>query len=83
MECSVFGVPDEAFQEEIAVAVVLQTDAATSIDEIVATTGQYVSKFKQPKHVWFRDALPKTGTGKTQKHRLKAEWIDTFSNNQL
>ena len=83
VECSVFGVPDDAFQEEIAVAVVLQTDAVTSIDELVATTGQYVSKFKQPKHVWFRDALPKTGTGKTQKHRLKAEWIDTFSNNQL
>jgi long-chain acyl-CoA synthetase len=83
VECSVFGVPDDVFQEEIAVAIVLQSNAKTSIDEIATTAGRYVSKFKQPKHVWFRDTLPKTGTGKTQKHRLKAEWIETFTNNNL
>jgi long-chain acyl-CoA synthetase len=81
MECSVFGVPDEAFHEEIAAAIVLQPNAETSTDEIVATVVQHVSKFKQPKYVWFRDTLPKTGTGKTQKHRLKAEWINAFANN--
>jgi len=80
MECSVFGVPDDTFQEEIAAAIVLQPNAKTSTDEIVATVVQHVSKFKQPKYVWFRDTLPKTGTGKTQKHRLQAEWIDAFAN---
>ena len=36
---------------------------------------RHVTKFKQPKYVEFRAALPKNANGKVLKRRLREEWI--------
>ncbi len=74
-ECAVFGVPDAKFQEDVAVAVVLKPDQTATAEEIQQQALQYVSKFKKPKYVLFRDQLPKNSNGKVLKRKLREEWI--------
>ncbi len=74
-ECAVFGVPDETFQEEIAVAVVPKPGQTLCEDEIVSAALEHVTKFKKPKYVSFREALPKNSNGKVLKRTLRENWV--------
>ncbi len=74
-ECAVFGVPDEKFQEEIAVAVVPKPGQTLSDDEIVAAALKEVTKFKKPKYVTFKEELPKNSNGKVLKRTLRDDWV--------
>jgi fatty-acyl-CoA synthase len=73
-EVSVYGVPDPALQEEIAVSIVMKTGEQVSADDVREFAGGCLSKFKIPKYVMFPDQLPKNSNGKVLKRTLREEW---------
>ncbi len=73
-EVSVYGVPDEKFQEEIAASVVRMPGTDVTQDQIREAAASYVTKFKVPKYVTFTDALPRNSNGKILKRTLRDQW---------
>ncbi|MFP6674739.1 MAG: AMP-binding protein [Pirellulaceae bacterium] len=73
-EVSVYGVPDPALQEEIAVSIVMKAGEQVSADDVREFAGGCLSKFKIPKYVMFPDQLPKNSNGKVLKRTLREEW---------
>ncbi len=75
-ECAVIGVTDEARGEIVQAHVVLADgvapDDATRL-RLQNHVKAVVAPYKYPRSVVFRDALPKTQTGKIQRFRLRSE----------
>jgi 2-aminobenzoate-CoA ligase len=75
-ECGVVGAPDEERGMIVKAYVVLKPgfkgdDAMTkALQEHVKTT---VAPYKYPRSIEFRDALPRTETGKLQRFKLRQE----------
>ncbi len=72
-EVSVAGVPDAYQGEAVQAWIVLRAGAALTSDEIRAYCRERLANYKVPKHVQFRDALPKTNVGKVLRRTLVAE----------
>jgi fatty-acyl-CoA synthase len=74
-ECAVLGLPDARWGE-VPVAVLVKTaDAAgqsLSAEVVLAHLQSRIARFKLPRRVEFRDALPKSALGKVQKPALLA-----------
>ncbi|TKB49245.1 crotonobetaine/carnitine-CoA ligase [Ferrimonas sediminicola] len=70
VEAAVIGVKDSIRDEAIKAFVVLQDDAEISEQEILEYCVKNMAKFKVPSFIELRGALPKTCTGKVQKHLL-------------
>jgi fatty-acyl-CoA synthase len=72
LECCAFGMPDPAWGEAVAVAVVLRPGAQIGDDALREHLAARLARFKLPRH-WLRlDALPKTALGKVQRQSLPA-----------
>src|SRR5918996_286473 len=75
-ECAVVGVPDPERGQVIKAYVVLREGAPRdeaarrALQEHVKAT---IAPYKYPRLVEFRDALPKTQTGKLQRYKLREE----------
>lgn len=74
VELAVYGVPDEKFQEQIAASLVIGSGLEYSEEQIREQASTRVTKFKVPKYVDFRDALPKNSNGKILKRTLREQW---------
>jgi len=77
-ECAVVGVPDADRGMLVGAYVVLHP--GYSPDGVMAGTLQNfvkatIAPYKYPRHVEFRDMLPKTQTGKLQRFRLRQEIV--------
>ena len=48
-------------------------------DEVLAHSGQRLAKFKVPKTVILTDEVPRTASGKVQKHLLKQRALEELS----
>jgi acyl-CoA synthetase (AMP-forming)/AMP-acid ligase II len=70
-EVAVIGVPHEKWGETIKALVVIVEGAAVSEAEIIAHCKSKLAGYKAPTSVEFRDAIPRTATGKIQKFRLR------------
>jgi long-chain acyl-CoA synthetase len=70
LECAAVGVPDERTGEAVKVFVVRKDPALTE-----ATLAEYCRQqftgYKKPKHIEFRDQLPKTNVGKILRRELR------------
>jgi fatty-acyl-CoA synthase len=74
LECAVVSMPHEKWGEVPKAFVALRPGANASAEEIIAFTREHLAAFKCPKAIEFGE-LPKTGTGKIQKFKLREkEW---------
>ena len=70
-EVAVIGIPDEKWGELVtALVVVAEGEQVTEADIIAHCRGK-IAGYKIPKKVEFRDAIPRTATGKIQKFKLR------------
>ena len=70
-EAAVIGVADPRVGEEVQAFVVLRPAMAATEAEIIDYCKQRLAAYKYPRHVVFRDALPKGATGKILKRALR------------
>jgi long-chain acyl-CoA synthetase len=72
LEVAVIGVPDEHSGEAVA-AYIVKRDADASAESIRAFARENLTAYKVPKHIHFREALPKTPVGKVLRRMLRDE----------
>ena len=70
VECAAVGVPDEKQGEAIKVFVV-RRDPALTEDAVLQYCNGQLTGYKRPKHIEFRDSLPKTNVGKILRRELR------------
>ncbi|MBS0339745.1 MAG: AMP-binding protein [Proteobacteria bacterium] len=70
IECAAVGVPDERQGEAIKVFVV-RRDSSLSEEDVLHYCHDRLTGYKRPKHIEFRDALPKTNVGKILRRELR------------
>jgi long-chain acyl-CoA synthetase len=73
-EVAAVGIPDERSGEVVVLFVVRQDPALTEAT-IQHFCHQQLTGYKQPRHVYFRDELPKTNVGKILRRSLRDELI--------
>jgi amino acid adenylation domain-containing protein len=72
LEAAVVGVPDLVLGQKIKAVVTLKAGASATGNELLRHCAQHLEDFMIPQIVEFRDALPKTTTGKIDKKDLAA-----------
>ena len=70
LECAAIGVPDEKQGEAIKVFIVRSNPALTE-KEVKSFCHDNMTGYKCPKHIEFRDDLPKTNVGKVLRRQLR------------
>ncbi|UQX03708.1 AMP-binding protein [Streptomyces sp. RerS4] len=75
-EVAVIGVPHEKWGETIKALVVVADGAAADEAEIIAHCKERMAGYKAPTSVEFREAIPRTATGKIQKFKLREPYWD-------
>jgi malonyl-CoA/methylmalonyl-CoA synthetase len=78
VESAVIGVPHPDFGEGVVAVVVTSPEATLAEADILRALGGRLAKFKQPKRVFFVDALPRNTMGKVQKNVLRETYRDLF-----
>jgi acyl-CoA synthetase (AMP-forming)/AMP-acid ligase II len=75
MECCAIGVPHETKGEEVKLFVVLKPEYKGKIteQELIDWAKGQMAHYKYPRHIEFRDSLPKGNTGKVLRKELKEE----------
>ncbi|ATQ29311.1 AMP-dependent synthetase [Rhodococcus ruber] len=80
-DCAVIGMPDERWGESVTAVVVPVPGRTISDDAIRYFAKEHLAGYKVPKRVIVVNNLPKTSTGKIQKHRVRAQ-LESRSNPQ-
>ncbi len=73
-ECAVVGLPDEERGQAVSAFIVLNENASAApelVKEIQDFVKKEIAPYKYPRRVEFVSALPRTPTGKLQRHRLR------------
>ena len=70
LECGVVGVPDEKSGEAVKV-VVVKKDPGLTKESVLEHCKAQLTGYKMPRHVEFRDALPKSPIGKVLRRELR------------
>ncbi|UZJ26199.1 AMP-binding protein [Rhodococcus antarcticus] len=77
-EAAVIGVPHERWGETIKALVVVADGAVVSEADLIAHCKAKLAGYKAPTSVEFREAIPRTATGKIQKFKLRQQfWAET------
>ena len=87
LESAVIGVPHLDFGEAVIGIVVLSPDAPTNIPSDISTIESHLSShcrsslasFKCPKRILVLPSLPRNSMGKVEKHRLRSDYENLFS----
>jgi fatty-acyl-CoA synthase len=72
-EIAIVGVPDPRWGEVGCAYVVTRDGCALDADALRAWGAERLARFKLPREFVAVSALPRTETGKVQKHRLRAQ----------
>ncbi len=70
LEVAAVGVPDEKSGEAVKL-VIVKKDPALTADDVLKHCKANLTGYKQPRHVEFRDSLPKTNVGKILRRELR------------
>ena len=71
LECAAIGIPDENQGEAVKVFVV-RSDPTLREEDVARYCHDNLTGYKRPKHIEFRDELPKTNVGKILRRALRA-----------
>ncbi len=71
---AVIGVPDEKWGEKVIAVIVPRPGEIVSDEELIALVKNKKGAIQAPKQVDFRDALPQTALGKTDKKVLRQQY---------
>ena len=70
-EVAIRGIPDPNWGEVGKAYVVMKDDAPLDAEALMTWARERLAPFKIPRHFIVRDQLPRTVTGKIQKHRIE------------
>jgi long-chain acyl-CoA synthetase len=73
-DCAVFGVPDPEFGERLLGLVQPAPGAALDLEDAMAWLTSRIARYKVPRGLEMRQALPRDDNGKIAKRRLRAEF---------
>ncbi|MGQ3045542.1 MAG: AMP-binding protein [Niveispirillum sp.] len=76
-EAAVIGVPDERWGEVGWAYVVPRAGHAVMAEQVLTHLDGRCARYKRPQRVFITDSLPRTGSGKVQKHLLRQQAADT------
>jgi malonyl-CoA/methylmalonyl-CoA synthetase len=79
-ESAVIGLPHDDFGEAVTAVVTAREGASVDEAAIRAQLESVLAKFKIPKRVLVKDALPRNAMGKVQKNTLRAELAHLYKN---
>jgi long-chain acyl-CoA synthetase len=71
LECAAVGIPDERTGEAVKLFVV-KDDPSLSEEDLAAYCKENFTAYKRPKHIEFRDELPKSNVGKILRRELRS-----------
>ena len=72
-DSAVIAVPSEMGEDEILALIVLGPGQTLTPEEVIDWCQPRLARFKLPRFIQFRQALPKTATSRTEKYILKKE----------
>lgn len=78
-ECAVISAPDSRRGEQVRAIVALRPEyrGKLSAEDLIAFARTKVAAYKVPRQIEFRDALPRSGSGKVDWRKLQAEaWAE-------
>jgi long-chain acyl-CoA synthetase len=70
VEAAAIGIPDPHTGEAVKV-VIVRRDPALTAESVIAYCREQLTGYKLPKHVEFRDTLPKSPIGKILRRELR------------
>jgi feruloyl-CoA synthase len=76
IEASVIGLPHEIWGEMVTAIVVPRKHMKSNEDDIIDFCKDNLAHFKAPKRIIFIDELPKTGSGKIFKYKLRQQFCN-------
>lgn len=71
-EVAAIGLPDEKSGEAVKIFVVPK-DPSLSIEELKQFAAEQLTGYKRPRHIEFREELPKSNVGKILRRELRTE----------
>jgi acyl-CoA synthetase (AMP-forming)/AMP-acid ligase II len=71
LEAAVVGLPDPVWGEKVTAVVVKKEGERCDAEAIIQACRERMAPFKAPKQVIFSDHLPKTGSAKICKYKLR------------
>lgn len=74
---AVIGIQDEYADEQITAFIQLKEGATLDEQTVRAQLRRELANFKVPKHIYFKDELPKNATGKVLKRVLKQQVLES------
>jgi malonyl-CoA/methylmalonyl-CoA synthetase len=77
-ESAVIGLPHADFGEAVAAVIVPEPGASLSAEAVLAAIAPDLARYKQPKAVFFAEALPRNAMGKVQKAALVERHAGAF-----
>jgi len=72
LECAAIGIPDERQGEAVKLFVV-RSDPSLREEDVARFCHDNLTGYKRPKHIEFRDELPKTNVGKILRRALRPQ----------
>ena len=72
LECAVIGIPDSKSGEAVK-AFVVKKDPNLTAESVIKFCQEQLTGYKVPKHIEFRNDLPKTNVGKILRRQLRDE----------
>ena len=82
VESAVIGLPHPDFGEGVT-AIVVKSDPALDETRIMQELADRLARYKQPKWIFFLEALPRNSMGKVQKNILRERYQDTYTGSML
>lgn len=73
LEVGCIGVPDSRSGQAVKIFVVVREGASVTVDELREHCRKHLTGYKVPKHMEFRQSLPKTNVGKILRRELERE----------